>query len=111
MAEDPGNDEPIRFADILTTASAIANYLGEADVRAGHLVEAIAILRGEHTLDDLGRPTSPLVPRPRSRQSGADDAVKELVQRWFRELGGDANAPLTRDQLARFLTEVHTTDP
>ena len=40
-------DEPLRFADILTTASAVANYLGVAEVSAAHLVESVALLREE----------------------------------------------------------------
>lgn len=97
---------PLRFADILTTASAVANYLGEADVRGAHLVDAIALLREEKTLADLGRALSPLVPRPRGREAGADTAVKDLVQRWFAALGSDANAEIGEDEADRFAAEA-----
>jgi hypothetical protein len=96
--------EPLRFADILTTASAVANYLGETDVRAAHLLQSIAILRGERSMDDLGRPTSPLVRRP--SPPGATEAVRELVQRWFADLGEDANALLDDPTLRRLVSEI-----
>ena len=102
MAEE--STAPIRFSDILTTASAVADYLGEADVRAIHLLDAVAILLNEKTIDELGRPLSPLVRR--SPRPGASDAVKGLVQRWFEELGSDAHAELDADMLRRFREEA-----
>ena len=89
---DMPTDEPLRFADILTTASAVANYLGVADVTATHVLDAIAILREERTMEDLGRPVSPLVPRGGER--GVEPRVRELVQHWWHELGEDVNATL-----------------
>jgi hypothetical protein len=93
----------VRFADILTTASAVANYLGESDVRAAHLRDAIALLNEETTLDALGRPLSPLVRRAGKR--GATGAVRALAQRWFADLG-DANALLGEEQLAQLKAQV-----
>lgn len=95
--------EPVRFTDILTTASAVANYLGDATVAPGHLLHAVALLLGEQSMDDLGRPVSPLV----RRSGGAvDPRVRELVRRWFAALGSDIQATIEGDDLARFLDEV-----
>lgn len=97
----------MRLADILTTASAIANYTGELNVSPIHLLHAIDILAGEKTIDDLGRPVSPLIPRPPGSTPGADPAVRDLAQRWFAESGNDINAELDDFALARLRTELH----
>ncbi|MGH2609015.1 MAG: hypothetical protein ACRDHF_07980 [Tepidiformaceae bacterium] len=91
-ADEPERATSLRFADILTTASAVADYLGHEDVTARHVLDAISILEGSRQLEDLGRAVSPLVPRRGER--GVDPAVRELVQRWWRELGEDVNAEL-----------------
>jgi len=83
----------MRFADILTTASAVASYLGAPEVSAGHMLHAIAIQAGSEALEDLGRPVSPLIPRG-PVQAGVAPAVREVVRRWFERLGGDAGAEL-----------------
>lgn len=104
-------EDGIRFVDILTTASAVANYLAQPDVTAVHLLDAIAILAGEKTLADLGRPVSPLVPRgPRGQAAGADPAVRTLVQRWWAELGEDTAANLDADATARLREELERID-
>lgn len=102
-------DEPIRFADVLTTASAVANYLGMADVTAAHMLDAIAVLRGEKSLEDLGRPLAPLVPR--SSEGGAEPAVRELAQRWWNALGGDISATLDVLALAALRAELEALLP
>ncbi len=100
-------DEPIRFVDILTTASAVSNYLAQPDVSAAHLLDAIAILAGEKSLADLGRPISPLVPRnPRGQAAGADPAVRTLTQRWWSELHEDITAELDASTLVRLRDEL-----
>ena len=100
-------EEPIRFADILTTASAVANYLGEPDVTAANMLHAIAIQCGEETIEALGRPVSPLVPRPpRAAATGADPAVRALTQRWFATLGSDINAVLSGEQVEALRGEL-----
>ena len=98
--------EPLRLTEILTTSSAVANYLGEPDVTAGHVLSAIAILRGELTMERLGRPVSPLVPRAPGG-GGADPRVRELAQRWFARLGGDVGAALDDVQLASLVKELN----
>jgi len=97
----------IRFLDILTTASAVANYLGVADVTPAHVRDAIAILREEKTLDDLGRPLSPLVRRaPPGTAGGADARVRELAQRWYAALANDPAAELTVAQVEALTAEL-----
>src|SRR5438045_7101463 len=95
--------EPLRFTDVLTTASAVANYLGAEDVTASHVLDAIAVLRGEKGMEDLGRPLSPLV---RRGQAGADAAVRALAQRWWTELGGSPDAELDEAALERLSAEL-----
>ena len=97
----------IRFLDILTTASAVANYVGVADVTPAHVRDAIAILRGEKTLDDLGRPLSPLVRRaPPGTAGGADARVRDLARRWYASLGDDPAAELSTAQLEALIAEL-----
>ena len=98
-------DETLRFADILTTASAVANYLGAANVTAAHLQEAVALLREEKTMADLGPALSPLVRRAAGGGS-VDPKVRELVQRWFEQLGRNPNAEIDADAVERFLEQA-----
>lgn len=106
MAESADTDA-IRFADVLTTASAAANYLGESAVRPLHLKQAIGILTGALRLEDLGRPVSPLVPRTLpGAGSSVQPAVRELAQRWFASLGSDYAALLSDENLQRLRMEV-----
>ena len=95
----------IRFTDVLTTASAIANYLGVNEVTPAHLVDAIAILEGSRTMEDLGRAVSPFVPRPRSGPTAAA-AVRELAQRWFASLGSDPLAEMDAGALERLRADL-----
>jgi len=97
--------DPIRFADILTTASAVASYLGEPEVVAPHLLAAVAILRGESTIEELGRPVSPFVRRG-SGGSAVSIPVRDLAQRWFTELGANINAALDEPAVGCLLVEL-----
>ena len=99
-------DEGLRLTDILTTASAVANFLGARDVDASHLLTAIELLQGTKTLDDLGRPLSPLVSRMTGAGSGATDEVKQLAQRWFTRQDGDVMYEFSSEDLAAFRAEV-----
>jgi hypothetical protein len=103
--------ERLRLAEILTTGSAVANYLGAREVAAEHLDAGIDILLGAKTMEDLGRPQSPLVARVSGAGSGADDAVKALAQRWLVELGGDVQRELTEEQLVRLRGELTALRP
>lgn len=97
--------EPLRLTEILTTSSAVANYLGQPDVTADHVLRAIAILQGTQTMESLGRPVSPLVPRGPAG-GGADPRVRDLAQRWFATLGRDLGAAFDDDQLADFIRDL-----
>lgn len=94
----------MRFTDILTTASAVANYTGSPTVTAVHLLDAVAILLGTKTMEELGRPRSPLARVP--GQGGVAPAVKELAQRWWADLGGDVRAEIDHAGLTRLLAEL-----
>lgn len=95
--------ESLRLTDILTTASAIANFVGNADVGPRHMLDAVAVLEGNKTMGDFGRPVSPLIPRG---VAGADPAVREIAQRWFAALGSDAEARLSVSQLEGLRAEL-----
>ena len=102
----PDGDAGIRFTDVLTTASTVANYLGANEVSAGHMLQAIALLNKEVRMEDLGRGVSPLLQRASQRQVGASDAVRELAQRWYVSLGSDVYAELSDEQLGRLRAEL-----
>lgn len=102
-------DAVIRFADILTTAVAVAGYLGADEVQSRHLQAALAILSGEGTMEDLGRPVSPLVRRSPAGPSVAP-AVRAFVQCWFERIGGDANALLPPARLAELRADLDLLD-
>jgi hypothetical protein len=102
----PDSGDSIRFTDILTTASAVANYLGEAEVTAPHVLAAVEILQGVRAMEDLGRPLSPLVRRsPPGQSAGVEPRVRALVQGWFSTLGS-GGAALDSDEVRRFVAEL-----
>lgn len=98
--------EALRLTDILTTAAAVANFKGVPDVAAEHLLLAIEVLQGTKTLDDLGRPVSPLVSRMSGAGSSATPGVKALAQRWFARQGSDPTYELTEDELETLRGEL-----
>ncbi|MGI8422658.1 MAG: hypothetical protein ACR2NO_00830 [Chloroflexota bacterium] len=104
MGSEPAG--PLRFADILTTASAVASYLGSPAVTAAHMVSAIAVLCDEATLEDLGRPVSPLVTR--GGPGAVEAEVTAIVQRWFALIGNDADALLDAPTVRRLEQELRT---
>ncbi len=99
-------DETLRLTDILTTASAAANFTGDRDVQPQHLLTAIDLLHGRKTLDDLGRPQSPLVSRMTGAGSGAAPEVRELAQRWFEKQRGDVMYELSPPELNDLVMEI-----
>lgn len=99
----------LRFADILTTASAVANYLNEPTVTAGHLLDGIAILQETKTMEDLGRAVSPLIRRQQWAGGGVTPGVRALVQRWFTAVG-DVNAEIGGEDLVRLGDELRALD-
>ena len=98
----------LRLTEILTTASAAANYQGAPTVEAEHLRIAIELLTGRLTMEDLGRPQSPLVARMTKAGSGVAPEVKELAGRWFARLGDDPLAEFDEARLAEFTAEIST---
>jgi len=97
-------DEPLRFVEVLTTASAVANYLGQPHVTPQHVLDAIAVLLDEKQMEDVGPMMSPLIPR----RGGAAVApeVQDLAQRWFARLGGTATATLSESDIAELREEL-----
>lgn len=95
----------IRFTDILTTATALATYLGDREITTFHLAEAVAVLREERTLDDYGPGRSPLIPRdPGGAVVG--DRLRALTQAWFQRLGADPAIELEDGAVEEFLEEL-----
>ena len=98
--------DALRLTDVLTTSSAIANYLGVRTIEPSHLLAAVDVLTGKATLDDLGRPLSPMVSRVTKAGSTVAPEIQALAQRWFAELGGDPLGEFDADSLSRFVDEV-----
>jgi len=94
----------LRFTEILTTATAVASYLGAAEIGTSHIETAVAVLREEVSLAELGNAPSPLVPR--SRSTPVSGPVRELVQRWFADLGGDPLVEISPEQVETLLAEL-----
>jgi hypothetical protein len=102
--------ERLRLTEILTTSSAVANYLGVPNVRASHLLLAIELLSGKKSMDDLGRPQSPMIARMTGAGSGVDPDVQRLSQRWFSRLARDPLAELTEPDLDELVAELAVLD-
>ena len=98
--------ETLRLTEILTTSSAVANYLGARTVEASHVLLAIEILQGSKTLDDLGRPQSPLISRVSGAGSGVAKEVRQIAQRWFAAMDGDALREFSADEFEQFVEEL-----
>ena len=94
------------LAEVLTTAAAVANYRGESDVCAAHLVDALSVQLGEKNLEDLGRALSPLVRRMPGLSGGATAGVRAFAQRWFEALGNDPHAVVEPEIVARMRLEL-----
>jgi len=101
-------DEEIRFLDLLTTATAVANFRGSDTVCAEHFEMAADILRGLKSMDESAGPAPPLFS---GGGSGAvAPALQELVQDWYRRLGGDPDATIDDDALDVFLAEARAAE-
>lgn len=106
--------EGLRLTEVLTTATAVANYLGETTIRAEHLQAAIGLLRETITMDDLGRPQSPTLARMTRAGSEVAPEVRVLAQQWFARLGSDPLAEFGAADLAAFerdLSRLVAEDP
>lgn len=102
MPDAPG---PIRFTDILTTASSITTYLGEDTVEPRHVMLALEVLEGDQGFASLGRPLSPMVRRrPGGPVVQAD--LKALVQRWWSYLGATPEAELDPSDRGRLKQDL-----
>lgn len=100
--------DSIRLADLLTTASSLAGYLGERQITLQRLTDALAILLGERTFEDFGRALSPLIPRPGPPEP--DEAVLAFARRWHERVG-DPYAPLDARALADLRAELTPPGP
>ena len=101
---EPGGGDPVRFLDILTTASSIAHSRAAETVVAAHLLVAIAVLTGEVEAADAGGRVSPL--GHRRTELAVEPAVRELTQRWFARLGGAPEAEVDPAGLTELRAEI-----
>ncbi len=101
-------EEEIRFLDLLTTATAVANFRGSDTVCAEHFEIAADILRGLKSMDETGGPGS--LPVSRGAGGNVAPALQELVQDWYRRLGGDPDATIDDDALEVFLAEARAAE-
>ena len=97
-------EEPVRFLDILTTASSIARSRAAETVAAAHLLDAIEVLSGEVEAAGASGPVSPL--GHRRTELGVDPLVQELTQRWFARLGGAPEAEVDPADLTKLRAEI-----
>jgi len=95
----------LRFTEILTTATAIASYLGADEIGVFHVQAAVAVLRHEVSFSDLGPAPSPLVPR--SRSTPVAPPVRALVQRWFVSLGSDPMVEVGAETVDALLADLN----
>ncbi len=106
----PAGGDGIRLTDVLTTAAAVANYVAAPVVEPRHMLDAVDVLNGDRTMDDLGRPRSPLIHAHRG-PAPVNPAVRDLVQRWYQDLGSDVQAELTGGDLERFCKDLREIPP
>jgi len=99
----------IRFTDILTTATALAHYLGEPEVTPRLLRDSVAILREEKAIEDFGPGRSPFIPRD-PMGATVPRTVRELTQAWFHRLGDDPTVELEEGAVDEFLQELAALD-
>lgn len=98
------SSDPIRLTDILTNAAALADLDAAATISAGHLLQAIDVLRGESRSAPAERPRSPL--GRGGRRAVVEPAVRTLSQHWFAQLGRDPLATLSPAQLDAFVADL-----
>ncbi len=94
----------VRFVEVLTTASSVANYLASPNVTAFHVDRAIALLLEEIALEDIATALPPIIRRP--DPGPAVPAVRELAQRWLSRLEGDPVRELLEADVADLRAEV-----
>ena len=99
-----GGDEAVRFLDILTTASSVAQASAAGAVEATHLLDAIDVLTGAAEPDDVTGAVSPL--GHRRSELAVEPAVRELTQRWFARLGETPDATVDGDTLSELRAEL-----
>lgn len=99
----------IRFTDILTTATALAHYLGDSEITTFHLTEAVALLRAQRTLEDYGPGRSPMIPRdPGGAMVGPQ--LRDLTQAWFKRMGSNPTTELEDRAVEEFLDDLRALD-
>jgi hypothetical protein len=98
-----GPPPPVRLADLLTTASSLADFRGESTITLDHLRLGLGVLLGETTFERLGSGLSPLVPRRGTPQPNAE--VLAFARRWHERLG-DPFAPIASADLAELRAEL-----
>lgn len=100
-----GDDDGIRIADVFSYASTIAQSLAAPEVTLAHVRDAVAVLAGERTMEDLLDVRR--VPFQRANPNLAADAeARELAQAWFERLGGSVAGTFDAQDLAAFREDI-----
>jgi hypothetical protein len=97
--------EPLRFVDILTTASSIAGARNTPQLGADEIALAVRVVSGAIDIEDIGGAVHPLLIRGNVSRPVVP-AVRELVQRWYAAAGGTAESLLSQADAERFVTEL-----
>ena len=105
LRADDEEVEPLRFLDILTTATAIASARNSNAVGVEEMLLAAKVTNGDIDITDIEGSIHPLLIRG-STERPVDRDVRALVQRWYSIAGGDAAAVLTAEQLSAFVREL-----
>lgn len=98
--------DQLRLTEVLTTSTSVATYLGQPTVEPTHLLLAVKVLLGETTMDNLGRPQSPLLIRVSGAGSTVAPDVRDLAQRWFARFDHNPLREFTPAELDEFVAEV-----
>ena len=95
----------LRLVDILTTASSIASARNAGGIGVEELLLAVRVVDGSIDIEDVGGEVHPLLIRGNVERP-VQPQVRELIQRWYAELGGALDSALNADDARRFVAEL-----
>ncbi len=81
----------------------MADYVGASAIGPDHVIASLDILEGKATMEEQGRPVSPLLRRGRPEPTAE---VRGVVQRWFDDLGSDVSAQLSPESAEELRKEM-----
>lgn len=102
--------EDIRFTDILTTSTSVANFLRASLVEKSHMIAAIDLLEEKISPEDLGTPQPFLGSRP-GAGPGVAPEIAAMVRKWWDSLGQDPQAVMSGEKMDAFRREIEAMKP